>query len=95
MSVDSDSNEIFMMKCLDSFYEALLKIINTFLDKENIIKNYDYVTLLIDAFLCEGIIMEDDVEKLVASVGKRTFEGTVGIKIPKNFISFIGKGFRK
>lgn len=92
---NSSSNEIFMLKCLDAFYAALLKIMNTYVDKETILKNYDFATLVVDAFVLEGIIMEDDAEKLIAAVGKRSFEGTEGMKIPKNFISFLGKGLRK
>ncbi|KAM0678608.1 Golgi-to-ER vesicle coat component [Binucleata daphniae] len=87
-----ETNDIFLYKALDAFYVALLKVLKSFPDKSSIMSKYDLVVLLIDNFVFEGILMEDDGEKLAESVLKRPFEGTEGMKIPKGFASIFTKG---
>ncbi|KAM0674782.1 Golgi-to-ER vesicle coat component [Gurleya vavrai] len=87
-----ETNEIFLYKALDAFYVSLLKILKSFPDRNNIISKYDQVVLLFDAFVFEGILVEDDSEKLIESVLKRPFEGTEGMKIPKGFAGIFTKG---
>lgn len=92
---DLNTNEIFLSKALDVFYAALLKILKSSVNKETIIKNYDLVVLLVDAFVYQGILIEDDVDKLVKEVGERSYEGLEGMKIPKGFASIFSKASSK
>lgn len=92
ISSDIETNEIFLYKALDAFYVALLKVLHSFPDKNSIFSKYDMIVLLVDNFVYEGILMEDDGEKLAESMLKRPFEGTEGMKIPKGIGSIFAKG---
>ncbi|KAM0688432.1 Golgi-to-ER vesicle coat component [Conglomerata obtusa] len=92
ISSSLETNEIFMYKALDAFYVSLLKLLQSFPTRENVISKYDLVVMLIDAFVFEGILLEDDSDKLNEAMLKRPFEGTEGMKIPKGFVSMLSKG---
>ncbi|EPR79727.1 Vesicle coat complex COPI zeta subunit [Spraguea lophii 42_110] len=90
-----DSNEIFLYDSLSNFIAALFKIIGK-INKEVLIKKFDQLILLVDEFLYNGIVIENNKDKLVKAIPNRGFEGMDGMKIPKGFGSLLGKvGFLK
>lgn len=92
---DLDVNEIMYMKCLDAYYAALLKVLKSSATVKTLTENYDYLVLLTDGFVFEGIVLEDDADKLVSLVEKRPFESLDGIKMTKGFASMFTKATKR
>lgn len=91
ISSDLETNEIFLSKILDVFYNSLICVTKSCADSQNIMEKYDLVILLLDSFLYEGIVIEDETEKLVAGIPNRPFESVEGMKIPSGFASMLSK----
>ncbi|KAI5180678.1 coatomer subunit zeta [Nematocida sp. AWRm80] len=88
---DSNENEIMLYNALDSFYSAVVKTIKGPLSQKSLIKHYDEVFLLLDAFIYKSILVTDSSTEMYSSVPKRTFEGLEAIQIPSKFSSALKK----
>lgn len=84
---DQERNPIYVYNALLSLCNALVRIVKGPTVK-NILNKYDQISLLMNSFVYNGIIVETDVENLVNSIPRRTFEGLESMKIPEGFGSF-------
>ncbi|EJW04655.1 hypothetical protein EDEG_01146 [Edhazardia aedis USNM 41457] len=91
ISSDININEILIHKALESFYSALVSVLKTVPSVSAINEKYDQIVLLLDSFVYQGILMEDDADKMAQNVLPRPFEGLEGMKIPKGFTSIFSK----
>ncbi|KAF7702710.1 Coatomer subunit zeta [Cucumispora dikerogammari] len=82
-----DVNEIFISQSLEVFCEVLRHIVKKELTKDSIIKNYDLLCILVDNYILNGIIRENEFDKLYEKIPKRGFE-IEGMKMSKGFSSF-------
>lgn len=84
-------NELYLNSMINIFIEA----ISTILKKEvtvNVLDNkFDYLVLLIEYFIYDGMFMVESAEELVKMVPKRNFEDIKGMPVPKGFSSIFKK----
>jgi hypothetical protein len=88
------TNEVFLEKCMETLYSSLLATLKSPLDRETILMKYDLVVLVVDSFVYEGVVIEDDTARLLEGIPHRPFEGLEGMQIPKGFVSLFHKASR-
>ncbi|KAI5174666.1 coatomer subunit zeta [Nematocida sp. LUAm2] len=76
-----DENEIMLSNALDSFYSSTITAIKSPLTQKNLLKHYDQVFLLINAFIYKTLIISDSSTELSESLPKRTFESLDAMQI--------------
>ncbi|KAL6122311.1 Coatomer [Nucleospora cyclopteri] len=86
-----DANEIFVKNALDSFVECMDKIMKKQWSNERVETKFDLIVFLINEFLYNGIILEDNESKLYGRLQKRPFESVGGIKVNRGLASILNK----
>lgn len=84
-------NEIALYNALDAFYSAVLKVVKGSLTEKSLLRHYDEVFLVLDAFIYKGVILSDSATDLASQVPRRTFEGLEAVQIPSKFSSALKK----
>ncbi|KRH92602.1 vesicle coat complex subunit zeta, partial [Pseudoloma neurophilia] len=88
---NSYCNELFLNSMMNVFVESLTILMKNEVTCTNIDSKYDYLILLIEYFIYDGMFMVDTVEELVKMVPKRNFENIKGMPVPKGFSSIFKK----
>lgn len=83
----ADVNEIFVSNALNSFINALKRLVKAPFEKSTINDNYDYLEILVFNFIVDGIIIETDEEEMYKKIPKRKFEASA-MKMSRGFSSF-------
>lgn len=88
---NKEANELFISSAFDSFLENADRIMKNGWTLERFETKYDMFVLLSNEFLFNGIILEDDKDKLYGRQQKRSFESIGGIKVNKGLASMLNK----
>ena len=88
---EQHSNEIFVYEAFQSLLEIFDKFMKNGWHLERFETKYDMFILAINEFVFNGIILEDNKEKLTERLQKRSFESIGGIKVNKGLASMLNK----
>jgi len=66
-----DENELILLSVLNSFYEAISKLLRNQVDKRTMLENLDYVLLTLDELVDGGVILESDTATLSSRVAMK------------------------
>lgn len=76
-----EENEIMLSNALDAFYSSVLTAIKGPLTQKSLLKHYDQVFLLLNAFIYKNILVSDSSSDIVENMPKRTFESLDAMQI--------------
>ncbi|ELA48402.1 hypothetical protein VCUG_00011 [Vavraia culicis subsp. floridensis] len=86
-----EANEVFLNHMLNVFCSALAQLFKGEVSLQLVDEKYDYMVLMIEYFVYEGMFRAENAEDVVAKVPKRNFEDLKGMPIPKGFSSIFKK----
>eukprot|EP01096_Ripella_sp_DP13-Kostka_P012876 TRINITY_DN5467_c0_g1_i1.p1 TRINITY_DN5467_c0_g1~~TRINITY_DN5467_c0_g1_i1.p1 ORF type:complete len:179 (-),score=78.39 TRINITY_DN5467_c0_g1_i1:45-581(-) len=72
-----DQNELMLEYVLEAFVTSVQAILRGQTDKRTILENLDYVILIIDELIDDGVILETEPDVLISRVSLRPSEGDV------------------
>lgn len=85
------TNEVFLNCMLNVFCSALAMLFKKEVSLQIIDEKFDYMVLMIEYFIYEGMFRVDSAEDVVAKVPRRNFEDLKGMPIPRGFSSIFKK----
>lgn len=86
------SNEVFLNSMMNLYLDALrTSLKKTELTLDVLDDKYDYLILLTEYFVYDGMFMAESAEELVRMHPKRNFENIKGMPVPKGFSSIFKK----
>lgn len=89
--LEKDSNEIFVKNALVALMSVFDKIMKNGWSLERVQTKYDLFIFVMNEFVFNGIILEDEENKLWERLQKRTFESIGGIKVNRGLASMLNK----
>lgn len=84
-------NELYLNSMLNILIESISLVLKKEISVSVLDNKFDYLVLLIEYFIYDGMFMVETVEELVKMIPKRNFEDIKGMPVPKGFSSIFKK----